>query len=1074
MHPVRKGERGQEQSAYQVLVATSPARLREGVSDSWDSGKVPSQETVHVEYAGKPLQSGRDYWWKVRVWDQHGTASAWSEPSHWGMGLLNAGDWKAKWIRHPDGESAGHNGYRSQFASSADIEKWVAIDLLLDKRLDTVKLFPTKPFDIPDAPAGYLFPVRFRVDVSGNPDFANFQTVIDQTKADYPNPGDKPVELHFSPAQGRYVRLVVTRLASAGQGAYGFALAEMEALQSDPRPPHPLLPLSRAGAVPSASDSEEQGAWSLQFLNDTVTVAQAARAGAPAPALMARKEFQVRAAVARARAYVSALGLYELHVNGKRVGNHVLAPEWTDYNKRVQYQVYDVTDLLQAGENAVGALVGHGWYAGRTSFLPGRRFYGTEPKFLLQLKLEFKDGTSQVIVSDDSWKVTQEGPLRSDDIFDGEVYDARKEMAGWDHSGFNDSKWSAAKVSEDVHAALVSQYDQPIEVVGEVHPVGVHEPMPGVYVADMGQNMVGWVRLQLHAPAGTAIKLRHAEVLREDGSIYTDNLRENLQGAKQTDIYYARGSGEESYEPRFTYHGFRYVEITGLAYKPTPNMLVGKVVHTAAPRTGTLETSNQLVNKLMQNIWWTQVGNLTGIPTDCPQRGERAGWMADAQVFSPAAMFNMDLSRFYSKWFQDIRDAQGGDGVFAAFAPSPFGPPPEGSAVPGWSDAGVLLPWQMYLTYGDTRILESQFDSARRYVDGIHAANPDLIWRKARGIAFTDWLNADTIDLPNWPKQGAATPTDLFATAFFAQSTHVVAEMARVLGRQAEARTYGELAEKIRMAFQKEFVGDDGVIHAKSPSDPALATGAGTSTDGDNQTSYALALNFNLLSPDLNRKAAARMAQNVRSFRNGYLSTGIHGTNRLMLELSNAGYNHLAYQLLTNREVPSWGYMIDHGATTVWERWDGYVEGRGYQAPYMNSFNHYGMGAVGEWIYRNVGGINLDPGNPGFRHFLIRPRPEKQITFAKATYQSVRGEIVSEWRQEAGKLQLRIVVPVNTTATVYVPATSIAQVQEGTGPATQVRGVTFLRQEGGAAVFQVASGEYEFHANAMGPAAETQ
>lgn len=1070
--PIRRGLR---QVAYQILVASTAENIEADRGDMWDSGKVVAEDSLHIPYAGRPLKSRAAYWWKVRVWDQEGRASNWSHPAKWEMGLLEPSDWEAKWIEDATPVEADHNGYLSKLETSPEVTKWVLIDLLQSERIDTVKLYPANPIEFTPKRPGYLFPVRFRIDVSEAPDFKSFKTVVDQTKEDFPNPGSTVAEFNFEACRGRYVRVLVTRLADNGEGRFGFALAEMEVLKFQNTPPFPLLPLSRAGATLRASDSVEQSAWSLKNLNDAVLVSQKRHAGAPAPASMMRKSFELNQTVTRARAYVSALGVYELRINGKRVGKNILAPEWTDYNHRVQYQTFDVTEMLHQRENVIAATLGEGWYAGRTSFLAGRRHYGNKPKLIVQLEIELSDRSKKAVVSDESWKSTPDGPIRSVDIFDGEVYDARKELPGWDQAGFDDSAWKSVAIANRGKVKLVSQYNEPVQVTQEVKPIAINEPAPGVYVVDMGQNMVGWLRMRLRGPAGTRVQLRHAEVLKPDGNIYNDNLRQSLQGAAATDVYFLRGSdAEEVFEPHFTYHGFRYVEVTGLPYKPSLDAFTGRVIHSAAPRTGTFETSDSLLNKLMDNILWTQRGNVIGIPTDCPQRAERAGWMGDAQVFSQTAIFNMNMARFFTKWLQDIRDAQSNDGQYSAFAPNPFltlmldrsEPGWIGANAPGWSDAGVIIPWVVYVNYADKRLLEEHFESAVRYVESIRKANPDLIWReaRARGPEFGDWVNGDTLDIVNWPRRGAATPMDLFATAFFAHSSELLAKIAKVLGREKEAKEYSALAAQIKDAFQREFVRADDRLHARGIPEPALVTGAGYPTDGDNQTSYALALHFNLLPENLRRAAVARMVENIKKY-NWCVSTGIQATHRMMLELARWGYSDVAYRLLLNRKVPSWGYMIDHEATTIWERWDGYVQERGYQTPLMNSFNHYAFGAVGEWMYRNIAGINPDPKNPGYKQFTIRPHPGGKLRYAKATYDSIRGRIESAWRTENGVFHLNVTVPVNTTATVYVPAEDVSQVNESERPARQAEGVEFLRMEEGAAVFQIGSGQYEFKRN---------
>lgn len=771
----------------------------------------------------------------------------------------------------------------------------------------------------------------------------------------------------------------------------------------------------------------------------------------PLPAPLLRKTFACGGSGEKVRCatvYVTALGLYELRINGRRVGDHLLAPEWTDYHKRIQYQAYDVTGLIRAGENAVGLMLGDGWYAGKVGLAgivpngPPRAIYGRQPRALLRLEVEMADGATLAVVSDGTWQGTLEGPVRAADLLDGETYDARREIEGWDTVECRGGAWAPVRVFDAPPGRLAAQPNEPIRVTREIRPVAVSEPKPGVHVFDLGQNMVGWCRLTARGTAGTTVTLRHAEVLNPDGTIYTANLR----GAAQTDRYtFHGGGGEETYEPRFTYHGFRYVEVAGLSEKPGLDALTGRVLHSAAREVGAFECSEPLLNKLWQNILWTQRANLHSTPTDCPQRDERCGWMGDILAFAPTACFNMDMAAFFTKWIPDTRDAQAADGRFADFSPQPFDPNARFSGVPAWGDAGVFVPWTAYQHYGDLRLLAEQYDAATRWVEFIRAKNPDLLWTNARGNDYGDWLNADTLKLAGWPTRGAEMPKHVFATAFFARSAQIVAELARVLGKRSESEKYERLAADIRAAFCAAYVKPDGSI------------------EGDTQAGYAIALNFNLLPASLQAAAAERMVERFKPY-DGQISTGFHSTVPLMLELSRRGHNHEAYRLALNRRMPSWGYAIEHGATTIWERWDGYVEGRGFQDPGMNSFSHYAIGSVGEWLYTVVLGINPDPAAPGFERVIIRPRPGPGVSWARGAHDSIRGRIAVEWRVEGQRFALAISVPPNVQATVYVPAADAGSVREGGVPAARAAGVEFVGYEAGAAVYRVGSGSYTFDA----------
>lgn len=1038
---LHSGERGQKQTAYRILVASTAERLQAEQGDLWDSGKVPSSETIQIAYQGQALASRARAWWKVRAWDKDGRAAPWSETASWTMGLLSPGDWKARWIAHATSvqqaetvtTTGPHNGYHSELAHNRGIPKWVAIDLGKAQTLDSVRLWPARPYDWqPDTP-GFLFPVRFKIEVAEKPDFAEAQTVVDRCGEDLANPGTNAPAYQFGPVTARYVRLMAARLGVRSGNDYGLALAEMEVLSEGRN--------IAKGAKVTALDSIETGAWAKANLVDGRTRPESSGAGLAAkPGTHFRKEFTVPGGFKRATAYVTGLGLYELRINGQRVGEQLLAPEWTNYRKRIQYQTCDVTSCLRAGNNAAAALVGDGWYMGRLMGIAGNA-YGAYHRFLLQLEIELANGQIQTVVTDDSWRTSVDGPITQSGIYDGETFDARKGMAGWDTPGFDEVRWKPVRAVAVESVPLVWQRNEPIQVIQEFKPRAMTEPRPGLYVFDLGQNMVGWCRLKVEGPAGTTVTIRHAEMLNDDGTIYTPNLR----GAPQIDRYTMRGSGMEVYEPHFTYHGFRYVELTGLPGRPGADAVLGRVFQSAAPDAGTFECSSPLLNQLMHNVLWTQRANLMSSPTDCPQRDERFGWMGDIQAFSQTAIFNLNLAAFFTKWVQDIRDDQADDGRYPDFSPHPGNPNTGGSGTPAWGDAGTVVPWRTYQNYGDKRILGDHFESAKRWVDYIHRNNSNLVWTVGRGGNYNDWLNGDTLIYEGWPKKGGEVPPDVLATAFFAHSTEIVAKMAGVLKRTEEAQTYRRLFDRIKDVFNQRFVAADGRI------------------TGDTQAGYALALNFNLL-PEAMRPSAVRHALAGIQRYGGHLSTGIQTSHRLMLELTRFGQHAEAFRLVNLRDFPSWGLMIDNGATTIWERWDGYVKGRGFQNPGMNSFNHWAFGAVGEWVWRHIAGINPDEAEPGFKHFSIRPRGGDQLTWATGRYDSIRGLVASDWRIENGRLRLTASVPPNATATVYVPTREVAAVKEGDQPAAEAQGVRYLGLENGTAIYEVESGQYSFSA----------
>jgi alpha-L-rhamnosidase len=756
------------------------------------------------------------------------------------------------------------------------------------------------------------------------------------------------------------------------------------------------------------------------------------------PVPMLRREFELDGEIQKARAYVTAHGLYEMHLNGRRVGDQLFTPGWTAYAERLQYQTYDVTSLLRRGRNAVGALLGNGWYRGDLAGWIGRRaVYGDHLALLAQIEITYEGGRREIVGTDGDWKATT-GPIRMSEIYHGETYDARLERPGWTAAGFDDHDWSGVRVVDSRKDVLVAPAGPPVRRIEELKPVKILRTPEGDTVVDMGQNMVGWVRLSVEGPAGTTVTLRHSEVLDKEGNFYTESLRR----AKQTIRYTLKGGGLEDYEPHFTFQGFRYVAVEGYPGELTPDRLTGIVIHSDIAPSGALETSKPLVNQLQHNIRWGQKGNFLDVPTDCPQRDERLGWTGDAEVFYRTAAFNFDVAGFFTKWLRDLAADQYDNGAVPHVIPDVLTSPDRveaGSA--GWADAAVIIPWGMYLTYGDRRLLEQQFDSMAGWVEYMRGrAGDDSVWDGDRH--FGDWLAyaAPPGEARSYP--GASTGKDLIATAFFAHSTDLLRRIALVLGRSDDAAHYGELLAKIKTAFTEEFVSPRGRV-------------------GENtQTAYVLALRFGLLPEDLRPVAAKRLARDVCE--RGHLTTGFLGTPHLCHVLSDFGYLDEAYMLLNREEYPSWLYPVTQGATTIWERWDGQKPDGTFQDPSMNSFNHYAYGAVGDWMYRVMAGIDTDEAAPGYKHILIRPRPGGGFTWVKAHHATLYGRVGSAWTLEGGRFELEVEVPPNATATVRLPGARLADVTESTRPLAAENGISAPRQDGDAVVVEVGSGRYSF------------
>jgi alpha-L-rhamnosidase len=724
------------------------------------------------------------------------------------------------------------------------------------------------------------------------------------------------------------------------------------------------------------------------------------------PAPMLRGTFRVNGAVQQARAYVTSHGLYQFELNGKRVGDEVFTPGWTSYNKRLQYQTYDVTGLLTKGENVAGAILGDGWYRGYIGFSGQRNFYGDRLALLAQIQIKYQDGHEEIVGTDQTWKSTT-GPIIISDIYNGELYDARLEKTGWSAAGYDAKDWASVKVANHSKALLIAPAGPPVKRVEELKPVAIIHTPKGETVADMGQNMVGWVRLKAQGPAGTIIALHHAEVLDKAGNFYTANLR----AAKQTVQYALKGGGVETFEPHFTFQGFRYVAVEGYPGELTPESLTGIVIHSDMTPAGEFETSNPLLNKLQKNIQWGQKGNFLDVPTDCPQRDERLGWTGDAQVFSRTAAFNMDVSGFYTKWLKDIAADQLETGSVPYVIPDVLSQKREAAGgAAGWADAAVIIPWTVYLTYGDKRVLEDQYDSMSKWVEYMRKrAGDDYIWDG--DFHFGDWL-AFATTRPDYP--GATTGKDLIATAFFAHSTELLQRIALVLGKETDAARYGDLVSRIKTAFRKEFVTERGRVGE------------------DTQTAYVLALQFDLLPEELRSLAADRLARDVRARK--HLTTGFLGTPYICHVLSRYGYLDEAYLLLNREEYPSWLYPVKQGATTIWERWDGQKPDGSFQDRGMNSFNHYAYGAVGDWMYEVMAGLDIDPTLPGYKHVLVQPQPGGGATRAKASHDSMYGRVSSAWEIRDGVFTLTIEIPCNTRATVRLPGAAAVNVTESGKP----------------------------------------
>lgn len=707
------------------------------------------------------------------------------------------------------------------------------------------------------------------------------------------------------------------------------------------------------------------------------------------PSPLFRKEFNMNKKVVAATAFITAHGLYEAQINGQRIGDAYLTPGWTSYKKRLQYQTYNVTNLLQKGVNTIGVTLGNGWYRGVIGFTDNSNVYGKDIALLFQLNITYSDGSTESIVSDGSW-TSSTGSILYSDIYNGEMIDARKEQKDWALAGFKDSKWCLVGVMDFSKDNLLATQNELVKKHETFKPIKIITTPKGEKVIDFGQNLVGWVIIKVKGNAGDTITLSHAEVLDKSGDFYTENLR----SAKAQDIYILKDNEEKFFEPHFTWQGFRFVKVEGINGDLNPENFIAVAIYSDMKPTGEFSSSNSMVNQLQHNIQWGQKGNFLDIPSDCPQRDERLGWTGDAQVFSRTASFNMNVNNFFAKWLKDL-SADQENGVMPYVIPNVFG---SASSSAGWSDVCTIIPWNIYLAYGNKKILEDQYPSMKAYIESIRKNTKNDLWNT--GFHFGDWCFYS----PDDDTEGRAAVTDRYfiAQCFYANSTQLLINTAKVLGKKEDEETYTKLLKKIKDAFNKEYV-----------------TASGHLVSGT-QTAYVLALNFDMLPDSLRNQAAVRLIDNIRSY-DYHLTTGFLGTPYLCHVLTRFGYTDVAYKLLLQQTYPSWLYPITMGATTIWERWDGQKPDSTFEKAEMNSFNHYSYGAIGDWMYRQMVGIDTYDDGVGYKHIKIKPNIGGDFSFASASLQTYYGKVSNCWEIEKDKITMDVEIPANTTASVFIP-----------------------------------------------------
>ncbi|MGI9428608.1 MAG: family 78 glycoside hydrolase catalytic domain [Bythopirellula sp.] len=977
--------RGILQSAYQILVASSQKNLDADKADLWDSGKVKSDQSIQILYAGKTLTSGMKCYWKVRIWDQDGKASTYGQSSSWQMGLLSPEDWHGKWIAPASINPSVIKEWKCKYNNIApnpapecalanfDDSDWLVLkdnteDPLKEKKgyawyRTTIKI--TKNENDQLLPRNLIFPhVVNNIWV-----FANGELVKSN------------VNLR---EDGETSNFVVSTFAGFKEGVNSIAVC-IECTRVHEHHPGGLRNAVRLSSPPN----------------------------------LFRKSFALDKKVAQAYVYVSGLGGYDFFLNGQEVTGSVLAPDFTVYKDRIQYQTFDVTELLREGKNAVGVVVGNGISLGRSPYLSN-----ASRQTIMQMNIEFVDGSKKSIVSDDSWKCIS-GPIIVDHLFGGEKYDALAEVSNWAGSELDDSDWLPMVIS--AHAPkgqLVSHQCEPIKVTQTVPAVKMSEPKEGTYIFDLGQNIAGWAKLKVQGPTGTEVVLRFGELLNKDGLVHTPVLG-------LTDTYTLKGEGVEIWEPRFTYHGFRYVEMTGYPGEPAPDAIEGRVVRSAVPRAGEFACSNQLINNIQSLITWSLRDNFHSFPTDCCNRGERSAWGGDAQVMAATACYNFDLRRFYGKWLNDFKDDQREDGGIYDCTPwTGWG----GFGAPGWHDCYFVIAWNMYQSYGDTQVIEEQFDGMQRALSFILNSNPNLIWENNVGGNYADWGS------PVTDKEHKS----LLNTCNFYRAALFMSRMADAIGRKEEAKSYSELSSRISEALQKRFFNAETASYA-----------------GGAQAANAFPLFLGIVPKAYESKVVANLVADI--VKNEYhLTTGPQGTRYVMQALEMYGQSEIAYKLATQTTKPSWGYMIANDATTLWEFWGG--------GPHMSQ-NHPFLGSVGEWFYEGLAGIGTNSNYPAYEKIIIKPDVVGDLTWAKASVKTIRGLVASDWEIQGDMLTLKVIVPGNSTADVYVPKLAMKNVVVKEGgkivwhngaQVKDIPGITAAKETAEYVRFETGSGSYRY------------
>ncbi len=1030
---MRDNRRGARQTAYRVLVASSPDGLARDEGDLWDTGRVDSDRSIQIPYIGKPLASHQRCHWKVQIWDADGKTTAWSVPAMWGMGILRAEEWGANWLAH--GATTARSipkGHPSADLSLDDAQWiWAANHGTRELRPKGTAYF-RKTIELPaDARVSWAYIAvaaddHFGLFLDGDkisesePERCAAREALEVELTERLHPGRNvlalAVENYASGPAGLAAKVVVEladghRITSATDGSWK-ASGQPAGKPAWNRPDHDDASWPAAQVIGPVG----MAPWG----KPSIGYRPGWRQKSPSPIF--RKAFRLGKPIRSATLYLCGLGYHEAHINGQKVGDCCLDPAFTRYDRRALYATHDVTRLLREGDNAIGVMLGNGWLNmhTRTTWNFDQSPWRKEPMLLAHLRVEFADGSTQTVVTDESWRAST-GPVLNDSIFQGEVYDARREVAlsGWDAPGFDDAGWVTPRVAEGPGGTIAAQAMPPIRVTETIEPTSVTEPRPGTFVVDMGRAFAGWAQIRASAPAGTEVTLRYGERIDPRGLVDRNEISKfTFAGPFQTDTYIFRGGGEETWEPRFVYHGFRYVQVDGFPGKLATGNLRGRFAHTDFPKAGSFECSDATANAIQSMTLASYRANFHGYPTDCPHR-EKNGWTGDAHLAAEQAMYNWDNGPAYAKWIQDIHDEQREFGDICAIVPTSGWGYHWGNG-PAWDSAFLLIPWYMHLYRGDDRILERHLDRMKRYVDYLTARSHDGVVPCGLG----DWCPAKTV-----------TPAPLTSTGYYFNDARIVAAAARLTGSGPDAAKYDRLADGIRTAFNREFGKPDG----------DYANGS--------QTALSCALHHGLAPAETRARTVERLAAAVRTA-NDHIDCGILGVKYLFRALSDNGHHELAWHAATQKDFPGFGAWLPQGATTLWEDWPGKA-----------SRMHIMFGDISAWFYQYLAGIRPDPEKPAFKHAIIRPMPAGDLQWVRAHTETPYGTIRSSWRkQKDGPIHIEIEVPANTTATIHVPTKDPSRVSENGKPTAESHALKPLGEKDGCAVFEAAAGTYQFDA----------